>query len=389
MAATESRQCTGCKVTRPLSMFSKRLNGDLFKTCVTCQEKRKACYSKKKEEDQGYAARKMKAYVEREKAKDPDGFRERVRRASRKQRDKKLEEDPEGFRRRANERNRAYTQRQLATDPEGFRARKNANTKKYRDANRDALLAKNRENDRLSVKRRLTSFKTPVRSRGYEWTLDDDKAMDIMTGPCLYCGILPVDCVHGLDRMDNSRGYTPENTVGCCGTCNKMKKCLDAHTFVDRCTHLCGLERHDHAWPDTRPGSLASYRHNAKKKGRPFQLTETIYADTTQQPCVYCHRDITETNTSGIDRIDNSVGYLETNIQPCCSECNWMRADLTVEAFLEKASRIAARAELLRIPEMPACRYVITRRTPPATTPPKNKKRARRTGTVTTDPTTR
>jgi hypothetical protein len=357
-------------------MFSKRLNGDLFKTCVTCQEKSKACYAKKKEEDQGYAARKMKAYVEREKAKDPDGFRERVRRASRKQRDKKLEEDPEGFRRRQNERNRAYTQRQLVADPEGFRARKNANTKKYRDANRDALLAKNRENDRLSVKRRLNTFKTPVRSRGYEWALADDDAMDIMTGPCMYCGILPVDCVHGLDRMDNSRGYTPENTVGCCGTCNMMKKCLDAHTFVDRCTHLCGLERHDRAWPDTRPGPFASYRNNAKKRKRSFELTKADYDALIQQPCVYCHRTITQTNKSGIDRIDNDLGYVAGNMQPCCTECNRMRGTLTIDAFLEKATHIAARAELLRIPEMPTCLLAMT---PRRTQKPKTRSRGRDT----------
>lgn len=41
--------------------------------------------------------------------------------------------------------------------------------------------------------------------------------------PCTYCGgPLPFHG-HGLDRADNTEGYTPENCVPCCTLCNKVK----------------------------------------------------------------------------------------------------------------------------------------------------------------------
>jgi len=38
---------------------------------------------------------------------------------------------------------------------------------------------------------------------------------------------------NGIDRKINSRGYTPDNSLPCCRTCNFMKKDMDYQTFVD------------------------------------------------------------------------------------------------------------------------------------------------------------
>lgn len=47
--------------------------------------------------------------------------------------------------------------------------------------------------------------------------------------PCYYCeGILDTDSGWGshIDRLDNNLGYTINNSVSCCGFCNKIKQDL-------------------------------------------------------------------------------------------------------------------------------------------------------------------
>ena len=53
--------------------------------------------------------------------------------------------------------------------------------------------------------------------------------------------------------------------------------------------------------------------------------------------CLYCHGSIPEVG-HGLDRIDNSIGYIEANVVPCCTRCNLMRGDhLTHDEMLQLA----------------------------------------------------
>jgi hypothetical protein len=48
---------------------------------------------------------------------------------------------------------------------------------------------------------------------------------------CFYCtGTLPM-CGHGLDRFDNTKGYTLQNVVACCSACNRRKGRLEGIGF--------------------------------------------------------------------------------------------------------------------------------------------------------------
>lgn len=48
---------------------------------------------------------------------------------------------------------------------------------------------------------------------------------------CSYCGIKEK---LGIDRVDNSVGYTKENSVPCCKLCNFMKKAMSRNDFLSR-----------------------------------------------------------------------------------------------------------------------------------------------------------
>ncbi len=45
---------------------------------------------------------------------------------------------------------------------------------------------------------------------------------------------------------------------------------------------------------------------------------------------------------NGIDRTDNDLGYITTNVVPCCATCNYAKKGKTVEEFFTWARRIAA-----------------------------------------------
>lgn len=72
----------------------------------------------------------------------------------------------------------------------------------------------------------------------------------------------------------------------------------------------------------------------AKKRGLDFTLTKEEYAAAIDAPCFYCNNYLgTKTLVAtGLDRLDNSFGYVPGNVQSCCKFCNGIKSDvLTVE----------------------------------------------------------
>lgn len=64
-----------------------------------------------------------------------------------------------------------------------------------------------------------------VRSTGkekYEVQLTLTDFIELIKKPCQYCG--ETEERRGVDRVDNSLGYTKENSAPCCKMCNYMKK---------------------------------------------------------------------------------------------------------------------------------------------------------------------
>lgn len=77
----------------------------------------------------------------------------------------------------------------------------------------------------------------------------------------------------------------------------------------------------------------------AKQRGHNFDinyLTKECYQENFfQNTCLYCG-DI----STGIDRVDNTQGYVEGNCVPCCGECNYMKRLLSKVDFQKKIIKI-------------------------------------------------
>lgn len=87
--------------------------------------------------------------------------------------------------------------------------------------------------------------------RNLAWDFNLDTWLEIVTQTCFYCGAKPKPYMpngqrsryglflcNGLDRIDNNKGYTADNVVPCCGTCNGMKSDATQQEFIDRCCRI-------------------------------------------------------------------------------------------------------------------------------------------------------
>ena len=76
--------------------------------------------------------------------------------------------------------------------------------------------------------------------RKLAWHLSRDEAIKLMSSDCHYCGTDPRQGrateqdeikINGIDRLDSSVGYTPDNVVPCCKWCNFAKNTMGYEEF--------------------------------------------------------------------------------------------------------------------------------------------------------------
>ena len=112
---------------------------------------------------------------------------------------------------------------------------------------------------------------------------------------------------------------------------------------------------------------INQYRQKAKNRGLEWDLSVAEALDIFQQPCAYCgsppqtrhnvfitqagkyrgrlstaHADQGWIVFNGIDRQDNTVGYILSNVVACCPICNYAKRNLSLEEFLAWIHRLHA-----------------------------------------------
>lgn len=72
-----------------------------------------------------------------------------------------------------------------------------------------------------------------AKTRELDFDLSPNQFMALWRADCVYCGE-KIDTI-GIDRIDNSYGYTIDNVIPCCTNCNKMKMGQDLENFIIKC----------------------------------------------------------------------------------------------------------------------------------------------------------
>ena len=74
--------------------------------------------------------------------------------------------------------------------------------------------------------------------RAYDMMLTFEEFYALIVQPCYYCDYKVEDEVNGIDRYDNTKGYTVDNSVPCCKWCNRMKLDQPTDEFLERCNKI-------------------------------------------------------------------------------------------------------------------------------------------------------
>lgn len=92
------------------------------------------------------------------------------------------------------------------------------------------------------------------------------------------------------------------------------------HTFGEQPDPAIGLKYVDKA---------VQKLYNARSRGLDYDLTATFIQDTLEKPCHYCAGMAVV-----LERYDNDVGYLMTNVVPSCVPCNNLKNVLHGDNFI-------------------------------------------------------
>ena len=99
---------------------------------------------------------------------------------------------------------------------------------------------------------------------------------------------------------------------------------------------------------------ILGYKRHAARRGLSWNLEREHVRGVISMPCHYCGSTASNQKTTkntihpfkynGIDRVDNAVGYEESNVVSCCFVCNRAKGDMSVEEFREWVIKVEAMA---------------------------------------------
>lgn len=88
---------------------------------------------------------------------------------------------------------------------------------------------------------------------------------------------------------------------------------------------------------------VQTLRADAATRGLEYTLDPRLARDLVTDNCFYCGAAPIPVN--GIDRVDNSRGYVEDNVVSCCTVCNTAKLDKSLLAFTGWVARAYAHQE--------------------------------------------
>jgi hypothetical protein len=122
---------------------------------------------------------------------------------------------------------------------------------------------------------------------------------------------------------------------------------------IKSCSACAWAERSEVVRIKTQAETVFTKRilNRAKKKNIEVTITAEEYIRKAKENCAYCGDKAKEANgtarigenlleINGLDRVDSSHGYTESNTVSCCRICNTMKASLSKEDFLKHIEKI-------------------------------------------------
>jgi len=311
--------CTTCIKEFPICQFVGEKSGET-KTCLDCRSNNKIQDKKRDKEHRNKLARKNNEKPERKEVKKEwaENNYEKVALKIMNYRHRKMEENQEGY---------------LANNAE--------QAKKWRENHQEKMLELN-ENKKNSKEINYSNYKRNAEYKKLEFTISFEEYSNVVTKECHYCGVIQEKGFNGIDRKDQSVGYIVDNCVSCCKMCNYMKGSTCEEVFIKRVEHILTFQGkiqgnlYPECFANHKSGRYSDYRRRALKKQLDFSITPDDYNSIIKKDCFMCGKKSDQHHQNGIDRMDNTKGYILENINACCCECNLIKKDYVYEDIINK-----------------------------------------------------
>lgn len=167
-----------------------------------------------------------------------------------------------------------------------------------------------------------------------------------------------------------ARGETKMVSAWLCRCDCGNEKIIQGCNLRNGTTKSCGCIRDDlrKDWAtgpgglsDTRrlpPGEAAfnslysGYRASARERNLVFELSKEEFRELTSSNCFYCdvepsalrynskNKTPTPYTYNGVDRKNNSIGYITSNVVSCCKMCNFVKGARDDDVFIAHIKKI-------------------------------------------------
>jgi len=111
-------------------------------------------------------------------------------------------------------------------------------------------------------------------------------------------------------------------------------------------TRSCGCLWKEVTLPKSVASAAARVRRSGLRSGKVWELNEAQTIALILGDCHYCDTPASDGVTyglikrHGIDRVDNTQGYIDGNVVTCCKHCNKAKSNLHVSEFLNLVEKI-------------------------------------------------
>ena len=183
--------------------------------------------------------------------------------------------------------------------------------------------------------------------RGYEMNLDFDTFSKLVLEECHYCGHKTEGEVNGIDRVDNSIGYSTGNCVTSCWKCNRLKHAYHKDFFIEKCRLISKgvmapntfFSKWKQYYTRSCHKQFSAYKKEAELRNLAVEITQEQWERITRSACYLCGYQ--SAKGIGLDRVDNTGrAYTFANSRACCGSCNNMKGEFSLEELIEQCKRV-------------------------------------------------
>lgn len=239
-----------------------------------------------------------------------------------------------------------HRQRQIDENVGEYLERQAQQAKNWRENNPDKVKVNNQsrlENINIHYSNYI---RCATRDKNLKFEISQEEFNKIVKEPCHYCEVIQKRGFNGIDRLNSNIGYVADNCVSCCKVCNYMKGSLPVDVFLKRIEHILTYNNKINGryftedFCDNNAASYNEYKKRADNKSLLYDLTTEEYNTIIKSQCYLCGRKSCEKYKNGIDRVDNNIGYIMSNVKACCGGCNYMKRDMEFGELFDKMTEI-------------------------------------------------